>query len=93
MAEEIWSRLGGAYSIHRQEWPQYDASAAAEETFTLVVQVNGKVRGRVELPVGVHEHEARAKAFEDANVKKWIEGKTVERVLYVPGRLLNVVVK
>lgn len=93
MTEEIWARLGGTYSIHQQKWPQYDASAAKDELFTLVVQVNGKVRGKIGLPVGVSEDEAKQKAFDDASVKKWIEGKSIERALYVPGRLLNVVVK
>lgn len=91
MAEEIWGRLGGGYSIHQQEWPRYNAEAAREETFTLVVQVNGKVRGKIELPVGTDEAEAKEKAFADANVKKWTDGKTIERILYVPGRLMNVV--
>lgn len=93
MAEEIWARLGGAYSIHQQKYPVYDTDAAKQETFTLVVQVNGKVRGKIELPVGVSQEGAKQKAFDDANVKKWIEGKNIERVLYVPGRLMNVVVK
>lgn len=93
MAEEIWSRLGGTYSVHQQQWPAYDAAAAKDETFTLVIQVNGKVRSKIELPVGVGEEDAKEQAFADPNVKKWTEGKTIDNVRYVPGRLLNVVVK
>jgi leucyl-tRNA synthetase len=93
MAEEIWFRWGGTYSVHQQSFPVYDAAAAKEEAFTLVVQINGKVRGKIELPVGVSQDEAKQKAFDDANVKKWTEGKTIAQVVYVPGRLLNVVVK
>jgi leucyl-tRNA synthetase len=93
MAEEVWLRLGGTYSVHQQKWPQYDAEAAREESFTLVVQVNGKVRGKVELPVGVSQEEAKQKAFADPNVQKWITGKTIDNVVYVPGRLMNLVVK
>lgn len=93
IAEEIWARLGGTYSIHQQDWPVYDAEAAKEETFTLVVQVNGKVRGKLDLPAGVSEEEAKEKAFADPSVKKWIDGKTIDRALYVPGRLVNIVVK
>ena len=93
MAEEIWTRSGNAYSVHQQKYPVYDADAAKEETFMLVVQVNGKVRGKIELPVGVSEEDAKEKAFDDANVKKWVEGKTIASVVYVPGRLMNVVVK
>ncbi len=92
MTEEIWMRWGRPYSIHRQKYPQYDAAAAAEDSFTLVVQVNGKVRAKLELPVGVSEDTAKQKAFEDANVKKWVDGKTIRQVVYVPGRLMNVVV-
>jgi leucyl-tRNA synthetase len=93
MAEEVWLRLGGTYSVHQQKWPQYDAEAAREESFTLVVQVNGKVRGKVELPVGVSQEEAKQKAFADPHVQKWITGKTIDNVVYVPGRLMNLVVK
>jgi len=93
MAEEIWARLQRTYSIHQQKWPPYDADAAKEELFTLIVQVNGKVRGKIELPVGVREDEAKQKAFDDVNVKKWVEGKNVAQVVYVPGRLMNVVIK
>lgn len=93
MAEEIWTRAGGAYSVHQQKYPVYDADAAKEESFTLIVQVNGKVRGKIELPVGVSEDDAKQKAFDDANVKKWMEGKAIASVVYVPGRLMNVVVK
>jgi leucyl-tRNA synthetase len=93
MAEEIWLRWGRAYSIHQQKYPKYDAALAAEEVFTLVVQVNGKVRGKLELPVGVSEAEAKQKAMSDPHVKKWLEGKTMANVVYVPGRLVNVVVQ
>jgi leucyl-tRNA synthetase len=93
MAEELWKRRGNEYSIHQQEWPRYDAAIAAEESFTLVVQVNGKVRARLELPVGIREDEVKAKAFADAGVKKYSDGKTLANVVYVPGRLLNIVVK
>ncbi|MBI4670483.1 MAG: leucine--tRNA ligase [Chloroflexi bacterium] len=92
MTEELWMRWGSKYSIHQQKYPQYDSAAAAEESFTLVVQVNGKVRGKIELPVGVSEAEAKQKAFDDPNVKKWMEGKNIAQVVYVPGRLMNVVV-
>lgn len=93
MTEELWARLGGTYSIHQQKWVQYDAGAAADESFTLVVQVNGKVRGKLELPVDIREAEAKQRALNDPAVKKWLEGKTIAQQVYVPGRLLNIVVK
>ena len=58
LAEELWQRLGEPYSVHSQPWPKWDAAAAAEEILTLVVQVNGKVRDRLSVPVGIQEQEA-----------------------------------
>jgi leucyl-tRNA synthetase len=93
ITEELWKRRGGEYSIHRQPWPEFDASLAAAEAFTLVVQVNGKLRDRFDVPVDITEDEARAMAFESPRVKAHTEGREVLRVLYVPGRLVNIVVK
>lgn len=93
MTEEIWLRWARPYSIHQQKYPKYDAAAAAEDMFTLVVQVNGKVRGKIELPVGVGEDEAKQKALDEPNVKKWTDGKKIAQVVFVRGRLVNVVVK
>jgi len=93
MTEEVWMRWGRPYSIHQQKFPRYDPMLAAEEMFTLVIQINGKVRSKIVLPVGVTAEEAETKAFEDANVKKWIDGKTISQIVYVEGRLLNIVVK
>ena len=91
ITEELWSRRGLPYSIHQQTWPAYEAAAAAEDTLTLVVQVNGKVRDRVEVPSHVNEAEAKAAALATAGAVKFMEGKTPRQVLYVPGRLVNIV--
>lgn len=92
VTEELWERIGKPYSIHQQPFPRFDPNIAAEEKFTLVLQVNGKVRGKVELPVGVGEEDAKIAAMSDPAVKKWTEGKTIRQVVYVPGRLINIVV-
>lgn len=92
LAEELWSRLGEPYSVHAQPWPSFDPEVTREETFTLVVQVNGRVRGKVELPVGVGEAEARAAALQEQNVQRHLAGQTPRQVIYVPGRLVNIVV-
>jgi leucyl-tRNA synthetase len=92
IAEELWARRGGAYSIHTQPWPVFDAAAAAEDMITLVVQVNGKVRDRLSLPAGVSEAEAQAAVLASETVKKYLEGKPPQKVIYVPGKLVNVVV-
>ena len=86
-------RTGRPYSIHLQAWPQWDEAVAAEEMITLVVQVNGKVRDRVELPVDVNEETARTLALQTDGVKRHSQGKEIVKVIFVPGRLVNVVVK
>jgi leucyl-tRNA synthetase len=93
MAEEVWARKGRKYSIHQQKWPAFDAALAADEMLTLPVQVNGKVRDRIELPVSAGEAEVKDAALKSANVQRHLEGKTPLKVIYVPGRLVSIVVK
>ncbi|RLC59434.1 MAG: hypothetical protein DRI80_12540 [Chloroflexota bacterium] len=92
IAEELWARTGRPYSIHLQPWPEYNPDLAAEEVITLVVQVNGRVRARLEVPADITEEAAREAALSDPNVQRHIAGKEVRKVIYVPGRLVNVVV-
>jgi leucyl-tRNA synthetase len=92
IAEELWGRTGRPYSIHQQSWPEYDADLAAEEVITLVVQVNGKLRARLEVQADVTEEEAREAALADENVRRHVGDKEIRKVIYVPGRLVNVVV-
>ena len=91
IAEELWARTGRPYSIHQQAWPQWEEALAAEELFTLVIQVNGKVRDKTEVPVTISEEEVKKLALASAGVKRHIEGKEIKKVIYVPGRLVNVV--
>ncbi len=93
VTEELWSKEGMKGSIHRSAWPMFDAAALVADTYTLVVQVNGKVRGKLELPRAADD-EARIRVLAEAepNVKTWLEGKTIEKVVYVKGRLLNLIV-
>ncbi|MFQ5933585.1 MAG: leucine--tRNA ligase, partial [Dehalococcoidia bacterium] len=93
LTEELWSQKGYPYSIHNQSFPEWDEALAAEEEITLVIQVNGKVRDRVMVSVGVTEDEARETALGRERVKAQLDGKKVERVIYVPGRLVNIVAK
>ena len=85
--------MGRPYSIHNQQWPKWDEALAKEDEITLVVQVNGKVRDRITLSASVTEVEAREKALGSDKVKAYLEGKNLANVVYVPGRLINVVVK
>ena len=92
-SEEAWARLGYEYSIHNQRWPEWDAKLAQDEEIPLVVQVNGKVRDKIMVAAGLSEDEARKLALESPKVQAHTTGKTVVQVIYVPGRLVNIVVK
>jgi len=92
IAEELWAKRKGKYSIHTQPWPEFDPDAAAEEEITLVLQVNGKVRDRIMMPAGISKEEAEKVAMNSEVVKKYLEGKTPKKVVYVEGKLVNVAV-
>ena len=92
ISEELWERTGHAYSIHQQSYPEWDESLAADETITLVVQVNGRVRDRIEVPANIDESTANELALASEKVQPYTEGKVVDKAIYVPGRLVNVVV-
>ena len=93
IAEELWQRLGKPYSIHTQPWPRYEEALARADEVEVAVQVNGKVRDRLLLPLDAPEDVARARALESASVSAHVAGKEIARVIYVPNRLLNIVVK
>ncbi len=93
VAEELWSRLGKPFSVHQQPWPAYDETLTVEEVDEVVVQVNGRVRDRLTLARGTGEDDARAQALASERVQEHLGGKAPTRVIYVPGRLVNIVVK
>jgi leucyl-tRNA synthetase len=93
ISEELWARTGRPYSVHTQAWPAWDPELAREEEITLVVQVNGKVRDRIQAPADIEEGRARELALASPRVQKFIDQKRVQRVIYVPGKLVNVVVR
>lgn len=92
ITEELWARMGNEYSVHEQPWPTWDPEVAREETFELVLQVNGKVRDRVQAPVGISEDKARELALANETVRRFMDGKEPRKVIYVPGRLVNIVI-
>ena len=93
IAEELWSRSGRTGSIHQQAWPEWEADLAREEEVTLVVQVDGKVRDRIQVTAGIEEGRAKELALSSPHVQKYLDGKAVRRVIYVPGKLVNIVVR
>jgi leucyl-tRNA synthetase len=91
IAEEMWERLGETGSVHQQPWPAYDEAALRREMMTLVAQVDGRLRDRIELPSDASAEEVRATVLASAKVQRAISGRVVRDVIYVPGRLANVV--
>jgi leucyl-tRNA synthetase len=92
VAEELWARLGHAESLAHADWPRHDEARLAVDVVTLAVQINGKLRGTIEVAVDVARDDAIAAAKADARVARFLEGKTLRREIYVPGRLVNLVV-
>jgi len=107
LAEELWSQLtpllvpsdagikgaGGFQSIFKQPWPEYDPELIKDKMINLTVQVNSKVRDNIAVAAGLDEAEAKKIALESEKVKKWIEEKEVIKVIFVKGKLVNIVVK
>lgn len=92
ISEEIWKRLGKPYSIHSQNWPKIDETALTQEEYTLVIQINGKVRDRVIVPVDISEDDVKKLALKSEVIQRYIQGKQPHQVIYVPGRLVNIVI-
>jgi leucyl-tRNA synthetase len=93
LTEELWHRLGHDASVHRQPWPSFDAALLVEDTKTIPVQVDGKVRDTAELPTGADQQSAEEAARALGNVAKHLEGREVVKVVWVPDRLLNFVTR
>ncbi len=92
LGEELWSCLGHAGRLEQAGWPSWDAEALVEEEITMVVQVNGKVRGKITVAADAEEAQIRQIALEEPNVVRFLEGKAPQKVVVVPGRLVSVVV-
>ncbi len=93
VAEELWERLGQPYSVHTQEWPSYDEALAQDDFVEVVVQINGKVRDRVVLAANIDEAMARSTIRASEKTAAALDGVEVVKEIYVPGRLMNFVVK
>jgi len=92
IAEEMWEALGHTGGIGEVFWPVYDETIAKEETITVVVQINGKIRSRIEVPANSPDEMLRETALSDARVFEFTNGKTVRKVIVVPGKLVNIVI-
>jgi leucyl-tRNA synthetase len=92
ICETLWEMLGETGSVVSAPWPEVDDSARVRDEITLVVQVNGKLRARIELAPGSDKEQAMACARADENVTRHTDGKDIRKVIYIPDRLLNIVV-
>jgi len=91
-AEELWTELGHAGSLEQAGWPGYDSAATVDEELTVVIQVNGKLRSKLTVAPDAQEDAVKSAALSDDKVQPFLEGKSVKKVIYVPGKLINIVV-
>ena len=93
LAHELWEMTGETSNLLKAPWPKYDAALAAEDEIEIPVQVNGKLRGLVVVPAGATEDQIKQTALADAKVQAAIAGKQVAKIIVVPKKLVNIVVK
>jgi leucyl-tRNA synthetase len=93
LAEELNERNGSDISVFKQVWPEFDESKTVDNTIVIGVQVLGKLRGEIEIAKDEDKDSVLEKAKANENVAKWLEGKTVVKEIYVPGKIVNLVVK
>lgn len=92
ITEELWSDLGHMTTIHKDNWPQWDNAFLTSDMMTIIVQVNGKLRAKLDIAKDTQKDVVEAQALASENVAKFLEGKTPTKVIYIPGRLVNIVV-
>jgi leucyl-tRNA synthetase len=92
VAEELWHLLGHSTTVCDAAWPALDEEHLKSDTYVFPIQINGKLRATIELPTDIQAADAEAAALELEQVQKWMEGKPPKKVVFVPGRMINVVV-
>ena len=92
LTEEIWEKLGNKNSIHLEAWPKYDQKLIEETTFELIIQINGKMRDKFEVPAGISEAEATGLTLSREKVKSILGNKKPSKIIFVPKRLINFVI-
>jgi leucyl-tRNA synthetase len=92
LGEELWERLGGGASVSKEAWPVWDEGLCADSEVTVVVQVNGKIRDKFTAPAGTAGEELEKQGKALPGIQKWLEGKTIVKVISVPNKLVNIVV-
>ncbi len=92
MSEELWRQIGKKDSVCNQPWPQYNPELIKEEIITLIIQINGKFRDKIETSSNLSEEEVKKLAFDKDKIKKRIEGKEIKKIIFVPDKLINIVI-
>jgi leucyl-tRNA synthetase len=93
LGEELWYALGHRESIAYAPWPKFDPEKAKDDVITMAVQVNGKTRCTLDVPAGISQQDFMSEALKDERVSKQLEGKTIVKEIYVPGKICNIVIK
>ena len=91
ITEELWSSLGGKGFIHQEKWPRYDSDLLEENTFELLIQVDGKLRAKIMVSAGITENKAKELVFTNPTVMRYISNKGIKKIIFVPNRLINIV--
>ena len=92
LGEELWEKLGHSESVSKNPWPKYNEKLTVDDENTIVVQVNGKIRDKFSAPAGTTKEELEKTALALPGVQKWIEGKTISKLIAVPGKLVSIVI-
>ncbi|MFA6458472.1 MAG: leucine--tRNA ligase [Patescibacteria group bacterium] len=92
LTEEIWAKLGHTTSIHLEKWPSFDPALAKDETITLAISVNGKLRDTISVAAEIGKDEALALAKQSEKIQKWLDGKEISKEIFVPGKMINFVI-
>ena len=93
IGEELWARTGHEFSVHQQKWPEYESQFISFEALEMPVQINGKFRAIIQIETGVSEIEALKIALKNPDIQKYLEKQEITRVVYVPGKILNIISK
>lgn len=92
LSEELWERFGGKRSLHLENWPEWDEEVLKRERIRIIIQVNGKVRGKIEVPNNSNEEEIESLALQEKSVKRFVEGREIKKIIHVKDKLINIVV-
>ena len=92
VSEELWQQLGNKSSIFSAKWPEYNPALIKSDYITLPVQVNGRLRSKIEVPVDISDGDVKKKVLSDEKVKQWLGDKEIKKLIIVPNKLVNIVV-